>query len=651
MTPTDQSHSDFTGSERFAPSRRRVLAGVSSGIVGGSVAVGNATATGSDLLADADADTQVVFNDQTTDGTEITVSFITASFDGFLVINDEEFGDVVGGPRGRLNVEAGAVYENVTFRPSDAPMAAGDYELTAQLQESNGSDTATATATVTVEDPPTTHEGVDPQFVEADPQAGFEYPYYLYAPDAVGDTALPVLVEPVNTGTTDDDLAVHREAAADILESGQDLADRIGVPLIVPVFPRPAEDPVDWRHYTHALDETTLGIDDGPLERVDEQVLRMVEDAQDRVTAVSETYPLRRGENDLALNGFSASGNFVDRFTFLHPERVLSVTAGGLNGMPLLPRESVGGESLPFHVGIADIESYTGDSVNLDAVDDVNQFLYMGEDDGNDTIPYDDAWTDDDLRQLALDVYGEDMIEDRFVRSQELYAETGVDAQFRVYRDTGHSPRPAYEDIVAFHRQSIENEGVSEFGEDLTSDVEIQVAAAEPIAGEDIALEAGSLPFDREANAVTWEFGDGNTAAGTEVTHAFDDPGTYRVVMSVSYGDGTRETASRSVDVDADPAAEDNDEETVDDSDDADEEGSEDDSDDADDEGSGDDSDDGTDGEGSEDDSDTGSVSDAPEEADAVDDVPGFGVLSALSGLGGAGYALRRRLTADDEGA
>ena len=651
MTPTDQSHSDFTGSERFALSRRRVLAGVSSGIVGGSVAVGNATATGSDLLADADADIQVVFNDQTTDGTEITVSFITASFDGFLVINDEEFGDVVGGPRGRLNVEAGAVYENVTFRPSDAPMAAGDYELTAQLQESNGSDTATATATVTVEDPPTTHEGVDPQFVEADPQAGFEYPYYLYAPDAVGDTALPVLVEPVNTGTTDDDLAVHREAAADILESGQDLADRIGVPLIVPVFPRPAEDPVDWRHYTHALDETTLGIDDGPLERIDEQVLRMVEDAQDRVTAVSETYPLRRGENDLALNGFSASGNFVDRFTFLHPERVLSVTAGGLNGMPLLPRESVGGESLPFHVGIADIESYTGDPVDLDAVDDVNQFLYMGEDDGNDTIPYDDAWTDDDLRQLALNVYGEDMIEDRFVRSQELYAEAGVDAQFRVYRDTGHSPRPAYEDIVAFHRQSIENEGVSEFGEDLTSDVEIRVAPVEPIAGEDIALEAGSLPFDREANAVTWEFGDGNTAAGTEVTHAFDDPGTYRVVMSVSYGDGTRETASRSVDVDTDPAAEDNDEETVDDSDDADEEGSEDDSDDADDEGSGDDSDDGTDGEGSEDDSDTGSVSDAPEEADAVDDVPGFGVLSALSALGGAGYALRRRLTADDEGA
>ena len=639
MTPTDQSHSDFTGSERFAPSRRRVLAGVSSGIVGGSVAVGNATATGSDLLADADADTQVVFNDQTTDGTEITVSFITASFDGFLVINDEEFGDVVGGPRGRLNVEAGAVYENVTFRPSDAPMAAGDYELTAQLQESNGSDSATATATVTVEDPPTTHEGVDPQFVEADPQAGFEYPYYLYAPDAVGDTALPVLVEPVNTGTTDDDLAVHREAAADILESGQDLADRIGVPLIVPVFPRPAEDPVDWRHYTHALDETTLGIDDGPLERIDEQVLRMVEDAQDRVTAVSETYPLRRGENDLALNGFSASGNFVDRFTFLHPERVLSVTAGGLNGMPLLPRESVGGESLPFHVGIADIESYTGDPVDLDAVDDVNQFLYMGEDDGNDTIPYDDAWTDDDLRQLALNVYGEDMIEDRFVRSQELYAEAGVDAQFRVYRDTGHSPRPAYEDIVAFHRQSIENEGVSEFGEDLTSDVEIRVAPVEPIAGEDIALEAGSLPFDREANAVTWEFGDGNTAAGTEVTHAFDDPGTYRVVMSVSYGDGTRETTSRSVDVDADPAAEDSDEETVDDSDDAD------------DEGSGDDSDDGTDGEGSEDDSDTGSVSDAPEEADAVDDVPGFGVLSALSALGGAGYALRRRLTADDEGA
>ena len=639
MTLTDPSRSDSMNSERLALSRRRVLAGVCASVAAGSVAVGNATASRGGPVADADADTRIVFHDQTTDGTEITISFVTASFDGFLVINDEEFGDVVGGPRGRLNVEAGAVYEEVTLRPSDAPMTAGEHELTAWLQESNGSRSATATATVTVEDPPTTHEGLDPQFVEADPQAGFEYPYYLYAPDAVGDTELPVLVEPVNTGTTDDDLAVHREAAADILESGRDLADRIGVPFIVPVFPRPSEDPVDWRHYTHALDETTLGIDDGPLERIDEQVLDMVVDAQDRIAAASETYPLRQGEDDLALNGFSASGNFVDRFTFLHPERVLSVTAGGLNGMPLLPRETVGDEPLPFHVGIADVESYTGEPVDLDAVDDVNQFLYMGADDGNDTIPYDDAWTDDDLRQLALDVYGEDMIEDRFVRSQELYAEAGVDAQFRVYHDTGHSPRPAYEDIVAFHRRSIADEGVSGFGEDLTSDAEIRIADGEPTDGEDIVFEAESLPFDREANAVTWEFGDGNTAAGTEVTHAFDDPGTYRVVMSVSYGDGTRETASRSIDVDTTRAAESNEEGTGDDSDDGGGNGTGDGSDDGGGNGTGDDSDD----DDERDDSDTSS-----EGADAIDDIPGFGVFSALSALGGAGYALRRRVTADD---
>ncbi len=87
--------------------------------------------------------------------------------------------------------------------------------------------------------------------------------------------------------------------------------------------------------------------------------------------------------------------------------------------------------------------------------------------DENDTIPYDDAWTDDELRQLALDVYGEDMIEHRFHRAQALYEEAGIEAQFRIYEGAGHTTRPAGKDILEFHRRSMAGEDVSDFGESL----------------------------------------------------------------------------------------------------------------------------------------------------------------------------------------
>jgi len=89
--------------------------------------------------------------------------------------------------------------------------------------------------------------------------------------------------------------------------------------------------------------------------------------------------------------------------------------------------------------------------------------LYGAEDD-NDTIPYDDAWTDDELRELALDIYGDDMIAERFPTCQETYREAGIDATFRVYEDTGHTPRPAMDDIVEFHQRSITGDDVSEMG-------------------------------------------------------------------------------------------------------------------------------------------------------------------------------------------
>jgi hypothetical protein len=83
-------------------------------------------------------------------------------------------------------------------------------------------------------------------------------------------------------------------------------------------------------------------------------------------------------------------------------------------------------------------------------------------------------------RELAFSLYPSD-------GGSSLARDTaGVEAQFRVYEGVGHTPRPAKEDIVEFHRRSIEGDDVSEFGQRLGihaffERTPIRPAASEPV--------------------------------------------------------------------------------------------------------------------------------------------------------------------------
>jgi len=561
--------------------RTSVGAGIATSVIVGTIPGSTA----------AEPSGSITLDDQTSsDGQTLVITTIEVEQEATLGIINQRADEGIYSS----TIEPGTYEE---YEVNVGPPFSEESEVSVSLYpEGGGSSFARDTAFVSVPDNLEVIDGINQTLIEPDPADDFEYPFYLYAPRSAtgGDTdSVPLLVEPANSGQVDNDIGVHLSAGDRLVESSgtRDIADELGSPLVVPVFPRPRDDPVDGSHYIHALDDTSMSIEEGPLERVDLQLLNMVERAHKILE--NEDYPVRT--DGILLNGFSASGNFVDRFTFLHPKEVISVTAGGVNGMPLLPQASVGGEPLPFHVGTADIEEYIGEPVDLDAVDDVNQFLYMGEEDTNDTIPFDDAWTDDDLRQLALDVYGEDMIAERFVRAQELYAEAGVEAHFRVYRGAGHTPRPAHADIVEFHRKSMEDIDVSDYGEDLTSEAGIRVVPESPTVDESITFEATSLPADRGTNVVTWDFDDDETAVGETVTHEFEEHGTYRIVMTVSYDDGTQENTSYSLDV------------------------------------------------SDQEDNMSTSTDDGISSTD--DDIPGFGVGGAVMSIGGFVYMLQRRLS------
>lgn len=513
-------------------SRRAFLRFAGAGIATSSLSGGVSSRASAD-----DPTPSIAFEAQESDGRTVVVARAATDVEAFVKVEDADGGVVLDSPANRLDLAAGDVETDARLRLDER--ITESQKLTVVLQESNGGPLARDSAVVTVTGEPGERiGGFGPTLIEADPDAGFNYPYFLYAPSRYTDAdARPVLVEPNNTGTATDEFERHLTEAERLSNggTGRRLADALAAPFLVPVFPRPESDPVDGDHYVHQLDDTTMGIDDGPLERVDLQLVEMVADARRRLA--ERGYPVAER---VMLNGFSASGNFVNRFAAFHPDLVASVTAGGINGMAILPVEEAKGHALDYHVGVADLQSLTGEPFDLDAFREVDQFLYMGELDRNDTIPFSDAWTDDDLRQVALDVYGEDMQDDRLPYSRMIYDEVGADAVFRIYEGAGHTPRPAFDDLVEFHRRSLAGDDVESIRADLGGNVPhprayIEYAPSDPAVGEQVAFDATrSAVADGEIVAYEWAFGDGTTATGDLATHTFDARGGHNVRLTTT---------------------------------------------------------------------------------------------------------------------
>lgn len=600
--------------------------------IGAGIATGGAVGGIPGPVA-AEPSGSLTFNDQTvSDGHTLVIAEIETEQDASIALRNVRTDEDIYWS----NIEAG-VYEEYEVT-TDVPITEESEIAVGLYPEGGGSGIARDTATVYADDDIAVVDGIDQTLIAADPAAGFEYPFFLYAPSTTesgeGEPA-PVMVEPANSGQVADDVDVHLSAGERLVDGGltRDLSESLGAPLVVPVFPRPESDPVDGTHYTHALDDTTMGIRGGSLERIDLQVLNMVERAHELLEDAD--YGVRT--DGILLNGFSASGNFVDRFTVLHPDEVISVTAGGLNGMPLLPLDEFEGRELPFHVGTADVEALTGSPVDREALDETNQFLYMGAEDDNDTIGYGDAWTEESLEELALDVYGDDMIAERFPTSQRAYEEAGVSAQFRVYPDAGHTPRPAVDDLIEFHRRSIDGEDVTAFGEEVGTTLRIDMSPEDPEVGDEVTFDASqsSTVAGGEFLSYQWEFGDGEVGITERTTHSYADEGEFTLTLAATTDSGVRHEVTIQVGVGEGY-------ETIEDTDDGDAGETES-------TGGETDDDDSADADGDPADTDDGEAESTGDEvddggpADTDDDVAGFGVGGALASVGGFAYLLKRR--------
>jgi dienelactone hydrolase len=291
------------------------------------------------------------------------------------------------------------------------------------------------------------------QHFPAIPIDGYHADFYLYVSPAAKRAArlgqiVTILVQPNNSGINSDDREVHRKDAWWTGFERYQIANELGVILLVPAFIRPGE---DSHIYTHALDRDSLTTEREDLKRVDLQLIAMIEAARVRLAGSGI-----QTDEQILLQGFSASGMFANRFTVLHPDRVKAATIGSPGGWPIAPIESFENEGLNYPAGIADLESLTGISFDSAAYNAVPQLIYMGSADENDSLDFTDGWDEVDAQRVDA-LFGADPLS-RWDDAQAIHLAAGANVEFLLIDGVGHDRKALQGYSTEFFRKILNNE-------------------------------------------------------------------------------------------------------------------------------------------------------------------------------------------------
>lgn len=268
--------------------------------------------------------------------------------------------------------------------------------------------------------------------IEKNPAKEFFNDYILFIPKETklnGKTFL--LVEPNNTGKLSDSIEIHMQYAVSLASEssvGNNISTELRIPLLVPVFPRPASKPLI---YSHALDRDVMLEKTADLKRLDLQLLAMIEDSR----AVLKTLGVEV-EEKIFMSGFSASGTFVNRFSFLHPEKIQALAIGGFNGELILPHKSINGFKINYPIGTNDFEKLFNQKFDLNAYKAIPQYIYMGELDDNDAVQFDDAYNIKERKLINENLAP--TVQKRYIACKEIYLSSNINATFKTYEKLGH---------------------------------------------------------------------------------------------------------------------------------------------------------------------------------------------------------------------
>jgi len=137
---------------------------------------------------------------------------------------------------------------------------------------------------------------------------------------------------------------------------------------------------------------------------------------------------------------------FTNRFTFLHPDRVKAAAIGSPGGWPIAPVEKYNDRTLRYPIGVADLKSVAGKKLDLKTLRKVPMFVFLGDKDTNDSVPFGDSYDDAD-RELINPLFGSTPLS-RWKVSEQLYKDAGLNAIFKLYPDVPHTVTPLMRDEI-----------------------------------------------------------------------------------------------------------------------------------------------------------------------------------------------------------
>lgn len=286
-------------------------------------------------------------------------------------------------------------------------------------------------------------DGLRIYYVQAKPDKGFNFPYYLILPSEESiernkDKRNYILVEPYYMGKYSDNLEIHTELAFKNAKiNSSTIAEELGLPRLIPIFTVPESQYKRRDIYTQVLNRNTILLDKimesmaddsnelfRKLNRIDLQLIEMTKDAN--LYLESNGWEM---EDKIFLWGRGEAGQFANRFTFLHPDRVKAVVHQSL---PILTIPSYEGIELPYPIGTADYKEITGRAFSLEEYNKVARlgfvFTYSNEE-----PLYQDSFKDyEDLANIQKLLQFEDY-PGKWSFVKDLYVDKGVKAQVNIY--------------------------------------------------------------------------------------------------------------------------------------------------------------------------------------------------------------------------
>ena len=313
-------------------------------------------------------------------------------------------------------------------------------------------------------------------YIPASPKDGFYWSYFLALPSATSQAAHKqfrqyLFVDTTNSGDTDNYNKCLRDTFLSLWSKGQDsiqIAEKLGMPILLPAFPRPYtkyRDKNEIRFFCeHQFNRDTatlsltlkdqqmaqvlkeyygkIGFDINTLAGLDLQLIAMIKHAQQYLA--QKGYPV---EPKVFMCGYSASGEFVDRFTALHPEWVKAVAAGAVLDDMVLPLAEYQGEKLIFPIGIYDYQDITRKPFDINKHNSVARLNYMGESDNNNVVPFADCYSNQE-RSIIIKLWGLDILP-RAKSLITLYGQSGGKGMFILDKGIGHSTSKQMKEYMA----------------------------------------------------------------------------------------------------------------------------------------------------------------------------------------------------------